>query len=72
MEGVSLPSSLEDARIAKLPPSAYYIANFISEEEEYSILEKVKKSLEGRLLGVGTDFLLLFRSPRRRNPDGSS
>lgn len=38
---VNLPSSLEASRITALPPSAYYIADFISEEEEQQILEKV-------------------------------
>lgn len=40
---VSLPKSLEQARIRTLPPSAYYIPNFISEEEEAHILEKVQR-----------------------------
>ena len=39
--GVALPTSLEHARIASLPPSAYYIPDFISEEEERHILDKV-------------------------------
>ncbi|KAI8293919.1 Alkbh6 protein [Colletotrichum sp. SAR11_240] len=37
---VNLPTSLEDVRITKLPPSAFYIADFISEEEEQAILQK--------------------------------
>ena len=39
--GVSLPSSLAQARIPRLPSAAYYIADFISEEEERLILDKV-------------------------------
>ncbi|KAF4821592.1 Alpha-ketoglutarate-dependent dioxygenase alkB-like protein 6 [Colletotrichum siamense] len=38
---VNLPTSLEDVRITKLPPSAFYIADFISEEEEQAILQKI-------------------------------
>ncbi len=38
---VSLPASLQDAKIPSLPQTAYYIANFISEEEEQMILDKV-------------------------------
>lgn len=41
--GVSSPSSLEQARIHALPACAYYIPNFISEEEETVILEKVRR-----------------------------
>ncbi|KAH0499008.1 hypothetical protein TgHK011_006229 [Trichoderma gracile] len=36
-----LPSSLEAARIAALPSTAYYLPNFISEEEERLILDKI-------------------------------
>ncbi|KAL6895972.1 hypothetical protein HDV57DRAFT_521160 [Trichoderma longibrachiatum] len=36
-----LPSSLEAARIASLPSTAYYLPNFISEEEERLILDKI-------------------------------
>ncbi|KAH8749913.1 Alkbh6 protein [Diaporthe sp. PMI_573] len=39
--GVSLPSSLAQARIPRLPATAYYIADFISEEEERLILDKI-------------------------------
>jgi len=42
-EEVHLPSSLEQSRITALPPSAYYIPNFISEDEEKLILEKVAR-----------------------------
>ncbi|KAL7909605.1 hypothetical protein GGI35DRAFT_479862 [Trichoderma velutinum] len=36
-----LPSSLEAARITSLPSTAYYLPNFISEEEERLILDKI-------------------------------
>ncbi|KAJ6780729.1 hypothetical protein PWT90_04292 [Aphanocladium album] len=39
--GVSLPTSLEAVRIESLPAAAYYIPNFISEEEEQLILDKI-------------------------------
>ncbi len=45
LDGVSLPVSLEDARISALPPTAYYIPNFLSEDEERLILDKVLKRL---------------------------
>jgi alkylated DNA repair protein alkB family protein 6 len=38
---VSPPKFLEQSRITSLPSSAYYIPNFISEEEEAHILGKV-------------------------------
>ncbi|KAL9103444.1 MAG: hypothetical protein Q9163_001507 [Psora crenata] len=41
MEFPKLPSSLEDALILSLPPSAYYIPNFITEAEEANILHKI-------------------------------
>ncbi|WYZ40460.1 hypothetical protein EsH8_IV_000801 [Colletotrichum jinshuiense] len=42
-EPANLPASLDDVNIKKLPPSAYYIADFISEEEEQTILQKTKE-----------------------------
>ncbi|PTB46463.1 hypothetical protein M441DRAFT_85522 [Trichoderma asperellum CBS 433.97] len=36
-----LPSSLEAAKITSLPPTSYYVPNFISEEEERMILDKI-------------------------------
>ncbi|ODA80050.1 hypothetical protein RJ55_03008 [Drechmeria coniospora] len=44
----SLPPSLEQARIQGLPSTAYYIPNFISEEEEDSILAKVASAPKPR------------------------
>lgn len=38
---VSLPSSLAQARIPNLPATAYYVADFITEEEERLILDKI-------------------------------
>ena len=38
---INLPPSLEGKRINALPPAAYYVADFISEEEEETILHKV-------------------------------
>lgn len=40
---ISLPRSLEASRIHALPPAAYYIPDFISEEEEAAILHKVAR-----------------------------
>ncbi len=40
---VNLPPSLESRRINALPPAAYYISDFISEEEEAAILHKVAR-----------------------------
>ena len=37
----SLPQSLQHVTIETLPSTAYYIPDFISEEEERAILEKV-------------------------------
>ncbi|KAG8666212.1 hypothetical protein FPOAC1_011015 [Fusarium poae] len=39
-----LPESLQDARIASLPQTAYYIPNFISEEEEQMMLDKISSA----------------------------
>ncbi|KAK7417493.1 hypothetical protein QQZ08_011610 [Neonectria magnoliae] len=39
--GISLPASLGHARIAALPQTAFYIPNFISEEEEQMILDRI-------------------------------
>lgn len=36
-----LPGTLEDARVERLPPAVYYIPDFITEDEEQTILQKV-------------------------------
>lgn len=41
MEQPILPQTMEDALIPSLPPSAYYIPNFITAEEEAHLLNKV-------------------------------
>ncbi|KAM0210439.1 hypothetical protein ACHAPQ_005125 [Fusarium lateritium] len=46
--GILLPSSLEHARIATLPQTAYYIPNFITEEEEQTILDKISSAPKPR------------------------
>lgn len=43
--GVSLPSALDQAKIPRLPATAYYVPNFISVEEERNILDKVRSPL---------------------------
>lgn len=39
---VVLPNSLEHVRIKALPPAVYYISDFITEDEERAILDKVR------------------------------
>ncbi|OAA78316.1 Alkbh6 protein [Akanthomyces lecanii RCEF 1005] len=46
--GVTLPVSLEAARIDSLPATAYYIPNFISVEEEQLILDKITSAPKPR------------------------
>ena len=41
MDDHLLPFSLQEALIPSLPPSAYYIPNFITEIEEAHLLQKV-------------------------------
>ncbi|CAF3444545.1 unnamed protein product, partial [Fusarium graminearum] len=45
---VLLPESLQHARITSLPQTAYYIPNFISEEEEQMILDKISSAPKPR------------------------
>ncbi|KAF4457532.1 alkylated DNA repair protein alkB like 6 [Fusarium austroafricanum] len=46
--GILLPPSLEHARITTLPQTAYYIPDFITEEEERVILEKISSAPKPR------------------------
>ncbi len=39
---VKLPRSLDDARVTTLPPTAYYIPDFITPAEEVFLLNKVR------------------------------
>lgn len=41
---LGLPSNLGEAKIASLPDSFYYVAEFITEEEERVLLDKVRAS----------------------------
>lgn len=43
-----LPSSLDRVRISRLPATAFYIANFITEEEERFILDKIASAPKPR------------------------
>ncbi|KAI1106311.1 hypothetical protein F4804DRAFT_330493 [Jackrogersella minutella] len=45
---LSLPNSLEQVRIASLPPAAYYISDFITHEEEAMILDKIASAPKPR------------------------
>jgi alkylated DNA repair protein alkB family protein 6 len=52
-----LPSSLDAAKITSLPATAYYLPNFISEEEERMILDKVRPSRRLVLSNPALDLL---------------
>jgi alkylated DNA repair protein alkB family protein 6 len=45
---VLLPRTLDQARVVSLPSSVYYIPNFISEDEEAAILDKVASAPKPR------------------------
>ncbi|KAK0646024.1 hypothetical protein B0T16DRAFT_329051 [Cercophora newfieldiana] len=45
---VHLPASLEENKIVALPSCAYYISDFITEEEEHAILRKVETAPKAR------------------------
>ena len=62
-----MPVSLEEVRIQGLPPSAFYIADFISIEEEQSLLDKVS-FVRGNLGSA----LIPQRSHRLQSLDGSN
>ncbi|KAJ2903924.1 hypothetical protein MKZ38_009088 [Zalerion maritima] len=47
-QGISIPKCLQDAKIATLPSTAYYIPNFISPEEEDALLHKVSTAPKPR------------------------
>ncbi|KAK4668070.1 uncharacterized protein QC764_702120 [Podospora pseudoanserina] len=45
---LDLPHTLEDKKIKALPPACYYISDFITEEEEKAILDKVNAAPKAR------------------------
>ncbi|KAI1393457.1 uncharacterized protein F4822DRAFT_13786 [Hypoxylon trugodes] len=45
---LALPKSLEQVRITSLPPEAYYISDFITQEEEETILGKIASAPKPR------------------------
>ncbi|KAK6081688.1 calpain [Seiridium cupressi] len=45
---IVLPASLDHARIKSLPPAAYYIPDFISEDDERIILDKIASAPKPR------------------------
>lgn len=48
LDDLVLPDSLDQVRISGLPSAAYYISDFITEEEEQSILEKIQSAPKPR------------------------
>ncbi|PSR93961.1 Alkbh6 protein [Coniella lustricola] len=48
LDGVSLPTALEQAKVPSLPATAYYIPDFISEQEEQIILDKIASAPKPR------------------------
>ncbi|KAI0834968.1 hypothetical protein F5Y06DRAFT_146284 [Hypoxylon sp. FL0890] len=45
---LTLPDSLDQVRITGLPPTAYYISDFITQEEEEAILDKISSAPKPR------------------------
>ncbi|KAI1414655.1 hypothetical protein F5Y13DRAFT_13160 [Hypoxylon sp. FL1857] len=45
---LTLPDSLDQVRITSLPPDAYYISDFITQEEEEAILDKIASAPKPR------------------------
>lgn len=45
---LSLPAALDTVQIQDLPATAFYISNFITEEEERQILQRVSGSVTQR------------------------
>jgi len=64
---IAVPACLEDVRIKSLPSSAFYIADFISQEEEQVLLNKVCSTL---LLVIHSDGLV--RLKLHQSPDGNN
>lgn len=44
---MDLPRHLDEARVEELPDTAYYIPNFMSEEEEEGLLHHVSRTWYG-------------------------
>jgi hypothetical protein len=51
---IAMPPPLEDVRIKSIPSSAYYIADFITQEEERVLLKKVSTVLCDKAFAVLT------------------
>jgi alkylated DNA repair protein alkB family protein 6 len=64
---VAMPACLEEARIKSLPSSAFYIPDFISQEEEQVLLNKVFNTSCRRFTVIDS-----FRSKRHQSLDGNN
>lgn len=42
---LTMPASLEEAKVEGIPQSAFYISDFITQEEEQALLNKVRTLL---------------------------
>lgn len=51
------PAAVESWRIQSLPPNFYYIPNFITVEEESSILQKVRINCHSYLIHLLRNYL---------------
>lgn len=70
LPSLGLPSNLEEAQITSLPDSFYYIAEFITHEEERVLLDKVRTSKQSKVSPHHVVTLTILRLHRLQSRAG--